>query len=363
MTLAVNIAQGGSNNVTFRNKLINGNMVIDQRNAGASVAVSNGTNTFITDRWSVFENTTAAFSWQQVADAPSGFYNSLKGTITTANSSPTASDLVQCKTTIEGYNIADLNWGATAASAGQTAKPVTLSFWVKSTLTGTFGGSLGNASLARTYPFTYTISSANTWTQASVTIAGDTSGTWSTDNSLGMYVFFDLGCGSSYIGTANAWASADYRGATGDTKVANTLNATWQITGVQLEAGTTASPFEYRQYGTELQLCMRYFQLMGSGGACGTAESGTRASMTYLFPVPMRASATGTLNASNGTLNQPQGGPNTITTTNNFFFAGVGGTYTTGGWLVFDNPSSIWTTGRVIISNGSQGMVQFSAEL
>jgi hypothetical protein len=132
---------------------------------------------------------------------------------------------------------------------------------------------------------------------------------------------------------------------------------------VQLEAGTTASPFEYRQYGTELLLCMRYFQLMGSGGACGTADSTTRASMTYVFPVPMRASATGTLNAANGTLNQPQGGPNAITSTNNFFFAGASGTQTSGGWLVFDVPSSTWTTGKVIISNGTQGMVQFSAEL
>jgi hypothetical protein len=354
MTLAVNLAQGASNNVTFRNKIINGAILVWQRGTTFNTPADGDYNA---DRWQYGANQSGKVNIAQSSSAPSGFSYSALVT-STSSYSVGSTDLFRYTQRIEGFNTADLAFGTASAST------VTLSFWVRSSLTGTFGGSLQNNNGDRSYPFTYTISSANTWEYETITIAGDTTGTWvGATNGNGLQLNFSMGAGSSRIGTAGAWAAAGYYGATGQVNLVATNAATWQVTGVQLEAGTTASPFEYRQYGTELLLCMRYFQLMGSGGACGTAESATRVSMTYVFPVPMRASATGTLNAANGTLNQPQGGPNTVTSTNNFFFAGVGGTYTTGGWLVFDVPSNTWTTGRVIISNGSQGMVQFSAEL
>jgi len=253
MTLAVNIAQGGSNNVTFRNRIINGAMVIDQRNAGASVTPTG--NGYTLDRWRAEISASSKFSVQQNAGSvtpPTGFTKYL-GITSLSAYSVSSSDYFLIKQAIEGNNIADLGWGAAGAST------VTLSFKVYSSLTGTFGGALQNADASRSYPFTYTISSANTWTSISITIAGDTTGTWQTGTSAGIIVYYGLGVGSTYSGTAGAWASANYVSATGATSVVGTNGATFYITGVQLEAGTTASPFEYRQYGTELNLCQRYY--------------------------------------------------------------------------------------------------------
>jgi hypothetical protein len=174
----------------------------------------------------------------------------------TSNSAYTVGSTEQFKffQVIEGYNMADLAWGTASAAT------VTLSFWVRSSVTGTFGGALLNGAANRSYPFTYTISSANTWTQASVTIAGDTTGTWATDNTQGVYVQFGFGVGATYSGTAGAWAGAYYASATGATSVVGTNGATFYITGVQLEKGSTATSFDYRPYGTELALCQRYFE-------------------------------------------------------------------------------------------------------
>jgi hypothetical protein len=204
---------------------------------------------------------------QQTSVVPTGFTYAAKITSLSAYT-VLSSDYYTFQQKFEGYNIADLGWGTA------NAKTVTLSFWVYSSLTGTFGGSFFNASGARSYPFTYTISSANTWEQKSVTIAGDTSGTWPTDNSASIILAFTLGVGSSNAGPAGAWASAFYLGPTGATSVVGTNGATWYVTGVQLEAGTTASPFEYRQYGTELALCQRYFQKCDSySGAANTTTN------------------------------------------------------------------------------------------
>ena len=297
MTLAVNLAQGASNNVTFRNRIINGAMVIDQRNAGASVTVTNSAP-YTLDRWWGYSAPTAKFTVQQNAGSvtpPAGFKNYLGATSSSAYS-VTAADQFIIAQTIEGYNIADLGWGTASATT------VTLSFWVRSSLTGTFAGSIQNNTNARSYVFSYTISSANTWEQKSITIAGDTSGTWEATNSGGLITIFSIGAGTNYNATAGAWSAGNFKSVTGATSVVGTNGATFYITGVQLEAGTTASPFEYRQYGTELALCQRYCYALRasetpSGGnyltyGLAQAISGTYACSSIIPKVPMRTTPT-----------------------------------------------------------------------
>jgi len=275
----------------MRNRLINGSQTIDQRNAGAAVTVD-GSFPYITDRWQVQDFTDGVISVQQISDAPSGFVNSLRVTVTTADTSLGTNQLSRVQQPIEGYNIADLGWGTASAQT------VTLSFWVKSSVTGTFGGSLINSGNTRSYPFTYTINAANTWEQKAVTIAGDTTGTWLTTNGIGVQVNFSLAAGSSFLGTAGAWAGSDFRGATGQTNLLATLSATWQVTGCQLEKGTQATSFEYRQYQQELALCQRYFESTGTtafGNAIsfrGYVVSGAEYTAKAYFQVTKRAAPT-----------------------------------------------------------------------
>lgn len=253
----------------FRNRIINGDMRIDQRNAGALVSGATG-GTYVLDRWKFWANATgAAYAVQQSTISPAGFTNSLALT-QTASQSPTGSDYSIFAQYIEGYNVADFGWG----SAGATA--VTLSFWVLSSLTGTFGGAVSNSSQARSYPFTYTISAANTWEYKTITIPGDTTGTWIKNNGAGILLFWQLGVGSTYLGTATgAWQAATYLGATGATQITATNGATLYITGVQLEKGSTATAFDYRPYGAELQLCQRYYEKSYDlGTALGTSTTG-----------------------------------------------------------------------------------------
>jgi len=272
---------------SFKNRIINGAMVIDQRNAGAAVTSS----TYCPDRWRVEQTTDGAFSAQQVSDAPTGFVNSLKWTVTTADASLAATQYATVRQGIEGFNTADLMWGTANAAI------VTLSFWVKSSLTGTFGGVFGNAAFNRSYPFTYTISAANTWEQKTVTITGDTTGTWEKTNSAGIQLYFGLGAGSTYSGTAGAWTGSGLISATSAVNVMGTLNATWQVTGVQLEKGSTATSFDYRPYGTELALCQRYYwklfpndanRLFGAGQCFSTTAAGVQ----IPFEVQMRTRPT-----------------------------------------------------------------------
>jgi len=360
MTLAVNIAQSGSNNVTFRNRLINGNMVIDQRNAGASVNVVS--EIFTLDRWAFAVTQTGKLTCQQNAAAvtpPTGFKNYLGITSVTSYSALT-SDLFALKQVIEGFNTADLGFGAAGAST------VTLSFWVRSSLTGTFGASLVNSAFNRSFVFSYTINAANTWEYKTVTVAGDTSGTWvGATNGIGLRIYFNLGCGSTYVGTANTWSDGGFVAPSGTTSVVGTNGATFYITGVQLEAGTTASPFEYRQYGTELQLCQRYFQKAADGTsnnasyiAIATTESTTALFGMISFQVPMRTAPSlaltatsfranmGTVNANSTTaltLNQ------TSTLSTRFDQAGYTG-------LTADRSG-------IVRLNTDTGYVAFSAEL
>ena len=235
----------------MRNRIINGAMVIDQRNAGGSVTPTNQQYTL--DRWRAVTQTSSKYSVQQSSTVPVGFVNSLLMTSLSAYS-VTASEWMGFQQNIEGYNIADLGWGTA------NAKTVTLSFWVRSSLTGTFGGSLANSDASRSYPFSYTISLANTWQQISITIAGDTTGTWLTNNGVGIRTTFGTGVGSNFLASAGSWANGEYYGATGEVSVVGTLGATWYMTGLQLEVGSSATGYEYRQYGQELALCQRYFE-------------------------------------------------------------------------------------------------------
>ena len=243
-----------SSNFGFKNRIINGAMVIDQRNAGASVTLP-AASTYTTDRWNIYSAQASKLSAQQNAGSvtpPVGFKNYL-GITSLSAYSVTATDEFLFRQPIEGYNIADLAWGTA------NAKTVTLSFQVYSSLTGTFGGAIQNSATNRSYPFSYTISSANTWTTISVTIAGDTSGTWLTTNGTGLYVIFGLGVGSTYSGTAGTWVGSCVDVPTGSVSVVGTNGATFYITGVQLEKGSTATSFDYRPYSAELAMCQRYY--------------------------------------------------------------------------------------------------------
>jgi len=238
----------------MRNRIINGAMVIDQRNAGASVTPAQF-GAYSVDRWLASNNIGGKYSVQQNAGAvtpPVGFTDYLGATSTSAYSVGSTDQFALIQN-IEGFNIADLGWGTA------NAKPVTLSFWVRSSLTGTFGGSLQNDAGNRSYPFSFTINSANTWEYETITIAGDTTGTWLTTNGRGIRVILSLGAGSSVKGTAGAWAASNFTSATGAVDIVGTNGATFYITGVQLEVGTQATSFEYRQYQQELALCQRYY--------------------------------------------------------------------------------------------------------
>ena len=251
----------------LKNRIINGDMRIDQRNAGASITPTSGQ--YSVDRWKITASQSSKFTAQQNAASvtpPVGFTNYL-GITSSSSYAVLTGDYFYLEQAIEGYNVADLGFGTA------NAKTVTLSFWVRSSLTGTFGGSLRNSAGDRSYPFTYTISVANTWEQKTVTVAGDTTGTWLTTNGIGLIVQFGLGVGSTFSGTAGAWAAANYLSATGATSVVGTNGATFYITGVQLEQNTSATPFERRLYNQELANCQRYYQTLTK--IMGYASGGT----------------------------------------------------------------------------------------
>ena len=279
------------NTFGFKNRIINGAMVIDQRNAGASVTLSAAYNTYTLDRWQAAYSQTSKFTVQQTPSATetgfatrvnAGFTNYLACT-SSAATTVGASEYYIISQAIEGFNTADLAWGTA------NAKTITLSFWVYSSLTGTFGGAINNEAFNRGYPFSYAIPTANTWTQISVTIAGDTTGTWTgATNGNGMFVFFGLGAGSSASGTAGAWGASGYRSATGAVQVVATNGATFYITGVQLEKGATATSFDYRPYASEYFMCCRYFRYWGFSSAWESQTTSSSNHVTWQFPQPMR---------------------------------------------------------------------------
>jgi len=332
---------------SLRNRIINGAMVIDQRNAGASITVNSNSGTqFAADRFLVQGTSSeGVFTAQQLsATPPTGFKNYVRVQTTTASASPASGSLYAMSQIIEGFNIADLGFGAAGAST------VTFSFWIRSSLTGTFSGSLKNGNAYnRSYPFTYTINSANTWEYKTVTVAGDTSGTWQTGNLGGLIVYWDLGCGSSLLSTANSWQGGNYNGVTGSTRLISTLNATLDITGVQLEKGSVATSFDYRPYGTELALCQRYFRKTNGGvntepTLYAYGDGSQVIGQSWIFPVPMRVSPTTT---TSGSLAIGNGGSPTILVSPDSYFLYV---MPSGGGTVYYQP------------NGSY-RISFSAEL
>jgi hypothetical protein len=307
----------------FKNRIINGAMVIDQRNAGASVTPTTGV--YSVDRWAAQLSLPSKYSIQQNAGAvtpPAGYSNYLGVTSLSAYSVLTG-DYFGISQSIEGLNTADLAWGTASAA------PITISFWVRSSLTGTFGAVLNNSASNRSYPFTYTISAANTWEQKSVTVAGDTSGTWLTTNGVGIRLWFNLGAGATYSGTAGAWAAAEYLAPTSAVSVVGTNGATFYVTGAQFEKGSTATSFDYRPYGTELQLCQRYAQPCGQGGT-GRASSSTGLETTTQFRVPMRATPSisfGGFSGAQTEISQFGVGSITVSAVSNSGFASSTGSY------------------------------------
>jgi len=301
---------GGTGTTTgyygFKNRIINGAMVIDQRNAGASLAITTNAQ-YSVDRFNgnVYSSGTGRLSLQQSTTAPAGFTNSLQMTVTTADASPSANYGYSLQQIVEGLNCTDLNWGSANAST------VTLSFWVYSSVTGSLPILLLNSGFTRYYATTYSVPTANTWTQIKLTITGDTSGTWLTTSGGGIYINFGFGAGSSRTAsTANAWSTSAYGGnltsVTGATSVIATNGATFYITGVQLEKGSTATSFDYRPYGTELALCQRYYAKITAsttytGFGSGLFASTGSAQIFLKYPITMRSAPT--ISQSNCALN------------------------------------------------------------
>ena len=269
-----------------KNLVINGDQRIDQRNSGSAVATS---SSFPVDRFTISHSSNGSFSAQRSTEAPIGFQYSTKFTTTTADTSLTGSQRCLYFTKIEGQNAQHLEFGTT------NAKPVTLSFWVRSSVTGTFSGSLQNGAQNRSYPYNYTINAADTWEYKTITIPGDVTGTWATDNTKSHQIFWSLGMSPDYAAPVNAWVAAQRWGSTtGTTGIMGTLNATWYITGVQLEVGRNATEFEHRSIGEELALCQRYYYEYPKGNtyniiANGFANTSSNALFHFQFPVPMRS--------------------------------------------------------------------------
>jgi len=268
------------------NRIINGDMRIAQRTTSA-LTVDNDED-FPVDRTNVRCNRSGlSATSQQSSTAPTGFNNSIYINVTTG-ASASSTDRGYILQKIEGYNVADLMFGTANAT------PMTFSFWVRSSLTGTFSGAFQNNAQNRSYVFTYTISSANTWEKKTISLTADTTGTWDSTSSAGLFVQLDLGMGSSLqSGTTGSWISGDYRGATGAVAVFANSGATFYTTGWQLEKGSTATSFDYRPYGTELSLCQRYYQVSTSG--IGWSNSTTISTVMLSLFCPMRAAPSASL--------------------------------------------------------------------
>lgn len=372
MTVGINgvtFPDGSSQNTAtqygMKNRIINGDMRIDQRNAGASVTIPLGTTTYTIDRWGGYGTQASKFSVQQNAGSvtpPIGFTNYL-GVTSLSSYSIGASDTFVLVQAIEGLNMSDLDWGTVNASS------VTLSFWVRSSLTGTFTGYCANSAQTRTYPFTYSISVANTWTKITVTIPGDTTGTWLKTNGIGVQIGFGLGTGSTYQGTGNSWNAGAYYSVNGSASIVGTSGATLYITGVQLEKGFTSTTFDFRAYGAELALCQRYcmaytadsstnYTFFAIGQSMSTNATETR--QVFNFKQTLRALPTVTTSAANTFIWDAAGGGIVVTSLS------LDRTTTQGATLIASVASSSIAANasiRMIQNSTVTAFVIFSAEL
>ena len=292
------IARSLGRGTTRRNLLVNGGMQVMQRRAFSSNAIAavDSTLTYTLDNWSVYKVGAVGLTISQdTSVAPKGFLRSLKALNTATDSSLAATDRALIAQRIEGSRIRHLLWGT------PHAKPITLSFYVRSSITGTHGGAIGNGSDNRSYPFTYTISAADTWERKIITIPGDTTGTWETGNARSMQVVFGLGVGSNNSNTAGAWYAADLNSATGATTgFLTTSAATWYLAGCQIEVGNHATDFEHRSYDEDLKDCLRYFYRYAKNVAWGMfvtlrTWSATNGDGLHSLPVPMRVQPTLTI--------------------------------------------------------------------
>ena len=291
VTVVGNITAGGTvsgaDALSNRNMVVNGAMKISSR--GTSFTGFGAAVNYSLDRFAHYHSSDGAFTVsQETSVVPTDFTHALKVQTTTADASIAAGQRLIVFTRLEGNTVSHLNWGTSAA------KTVTLSFYVRSSITGTHGGAFGNGSDNRNYPFTYTISSADTWERKTITVAGDTTGTWATDTGRSLQVVWGLGVGSTYSGTAGAWASGDKNSATGATTgVLGTLNATWYLTGVQLEVGSV-TPFEHEDAGTTTFKCQRYYYRTVSSSSnnflgYAMAANTTNMYLPITFPTTMRS--------------------------------------------------------------------------
>jgi hypothetical protein len=354
MTKARDLSQVPNASLGFKNRIINGAMTFSQRNGTSSVAV-NDAAPYVLDRYFAQDATDGAFTVEQSSVAPAGFNNSMLITVTTADASIAAGQLARVVQRIEGFNVADFGFGAT------NAQPVTLSFWVRSSLTGTFGGALSNSAFNRSYPFSYTINAANTFEYKTITIAGDTTGTWVINNGIGLEVNFGLGVGSTYSGTAGSWSGSGLMSSTGATNLMGTSGATFYITGVQLEKGSTATSFDYRPYGTEELLCQRYLPCINisSAGDLGlgitTSASGAVAVLPFLTQprVPPSGISVTNVGAFSLTTQYALATVTGITFNNSSLYASRVGITVTGSPYITNNSC-------ILLGNGSTGQILFT---
>jgi hypothetical protein len=330
-----------------RNRIINGSMDVDQRN-NAGVGTTNTGSAYTVDRWFVQNNTATNLTYQQSTDVPNKFFKSLKISNTTALS-PTASQQIIVGQNIEGFNVSDIALGTSSCLN------MTLSFWIKSTTAGTYGMAVENPSGANSYIGQYTINSANTWEYKTISVPPITSGTWNTGNSAGLGVYFDFGCGTNFEGTASTWNSSDVKRISSNVKLFQSANQSVYITGVQLEVGTIATPFERRSYGQELALCQRYYERRTFGSndpvGAGGANTGNTAQCwcNFHWVTEKRSSPTCSLITAASTLNYMYRGNAFNAST----FDGFQGTTPTTTVLTYTLGSASGTVGGWTRANGT----------
>lgn len=341
----------------YKNRIVNGDMRIDQRNGGASVTVDADVTVYGPDMWrGTGQAADGKFTMQRSASSPpSGFTHFLRCTVATADASVGASQRYILWQPIEGLSMSDLGFGAAGA------RTITLSFWVRCSITGDFSGALRSNGGLRSFPFTITVDVANTWEFKTVVIPGDTTGTWVTDNSQWGHLSISLGAGTDFDSPAGAWAGGNYLGPAGGTALISSLGATFDLTGVQLEPGAGATDFERAGFGEMFRRCQRYLQRFDGANnyfAVGHAFSTSGAFVTHQFPVPMRVAPTFSYSALADILLHYQGSTTAVTS------VGSGNISTRSAALSL-GCAAVLTAGNAVQArvDGAADYVQFAAEL